>query len=316
MKITKKIFSVVCALGIATSMFCNVYAESIIVDDALSLELTDNIQTNNTVNIDIKTSYDIISGMGLSLRVPKELKDYIDTWTFSTNASADLVYGVVFNDYDKAPNYSYMQLTITPQDLIKFAIPDNDIIVTATITLKEGGIPASLSEATRTITLGSPLTASNRPGKQGATTITDADSILYYIKTTETTFNDTEGKFNYMNFDVTAEDNHVVLPTAGPTEVIPTATTTGKQNGVKIGDGYTGDTDATDMAAAVGVGVLGDGNVHNELLWEVTADIEGTSVTKTHKSTVSVDGDAAYKFGLVIQGLAQSAITAVTAVLQ
>lgn len=99
-------------------------------------------------------------------------------------------------------------------------------------------------------------------------------------------------------------------------EKIPTATTTGKQNGVKIGDGYTGDTDATDVAAAVGVGVLGDGNVHNELLWEVTADIEGASVTKTHKSTVSVDGDAAYKFGLVIQGLAQSAITAVTAVLQ
>lgn len=309
MKITKKIFSVVCALGIATSMLCNVYAESVIVDDALSLELTDNMQTNNTVNIDIKTSYDTIKGMGLSLRVPKELKDYIDTWTFSTNASADLVYGAVFNDYDKAPNYSYMQLTITPKNLISFDIPDNDIIVTATITLKEGGIPASLSEATRTITLGSPLTASNRPGKQGATTITDNDEILYYIKTTETTFNDTTGKFNYMNFDVTAEDNYVVLPTAKPDDPV-TATVVGYFTGDKEAEGDNLDT--TDKAAAI-VGTPVEKTDATSLVWTVTSVGDET---QTFTQAVDVSGGATYKFGLVLRNITKDFIKTVSSVLQ
>lgn len=114
--------------------------------------------------------------------------------------------------------------------------------------------------------------------------------------------------------EVTATPEPTAEPTATPVpEKIPTATQTGAVSAVKIGDSYEGDDDSTDVAAAVAAGLKSGEEPSEIVLWTVTANGE----TRTHEQRIaSVSGGTTIKVGLVIHGLAQSAIDTVTAVLQ
>lgn len=313
----KKIAAAVCAIALSVTTFV-VPTVSAAESSGVTVSLSSGVTAVEAVPVAC-TTY-------ISLNMDGVQTDYKGTTDFTNagNIAIKVTKGVFSAASAKTTTYQGLLLKTTfaaPNWTVQFNNTEFDDYDLISVQYATNGVAGVLYGAgTRALEIGLAYTDAIARGDAVFEVLDSTYDPLLAITMCDDTGATTKPAATYassgVKYSLASGTNVITEVEDGPTEVIPTATTTGKQNGVKIGDGYEGDTDATDEASAVAVSVLGDGNVYDELLWEVTADIEGEAVTKKHVSTVNVEGNAAYKFGLVIQGLAQSAITAITAVLQ
>ncbi len=305
MKISKKILAVICSMTLMCSMATSIQAADELIDP-VSLVLTDNTKTDNTVRIDVKVDVEKVpslNGSDISLKVSDAVKEYITGCTFSTPFATNVM--VLTSDTNwftgyTTTGYSYVKGSLAMATTDDGApISSDGIYLSAVLTLAEGGIPATVSEADRTITIGGDFAGSQPFKRKAASSLTPAGATqTYYFKTSDTTG---IGDKAYFDFDTTAEDNYVVLPTAKPDE--PEV----------VYDGYVGDDDTTDVAIGAYYEFTAPANGAKGVKWTVEPN-EGDA--KTHVSAVDVAGGATYKLGLIIQGLAKSAVKSITAALQ
>lgn len=296
MKMLKKMFAVICSVAIAASMVTGVSAATI--DNPLSMDITDN--QDNTVTVDIKTSLDSISSFTGYVKVPEALKPYISSWTWSTDVPASSLEDITYNyDYITGSNTavaaSYILASFVGASGNSFAVPDDDILVSIKISLVEGGIPATVAEADRTLTLGGEYAGTTGTKKKGATTLTTSDVAYYLING-----DNSKTPANTFDFDVTAEGNYVVVPVAEAEDEGPAY------------EGYVGDDDETDVAVGATFDFVPE-ETTTGIKWTVETN---DGVKKSHVSAIDAAGAASYKLGLVIQGLAKSAVKSISAVLQ
>lgn len=298
MKMLKKLLAVICSLTMAVSMVSTVQAATI--DNPLSLSIVDNTKTDNTVTINVKTTFDSLKGGSIAIKIPTALQSYISGWDWfsalednSSIPTLDDTYS-----YKKGSNTTsqvYGINTLTSSSGNAFEAPADDVIVSLKLTLVEGGVPSTVSAADRTITLGGDYKASY--AKTGATYITDAAGTTYYLYRADDSKSAPTNNFTY---DPTATGNYVVVPAAEAEEEGPAY------------EGYVGDDDETDVAVGATFDFVPE-ETTTGIKWTVETN---DGVKKSHVSAIDAAGAASYKLGLVIQGLAKSAVKSISAVLQ
>lgn len=138
-------------------------------------------------------------------------------------------------------------------------------------------------------------------GAEGTTTVDFSEIIL-----TDTAANTSGTSYKKTTSEVIGKAGTVTFTkSSGPVDTV-------EVEDYFIGDKTAaGNDDESDKAVAVYAELNGDAEkTYTKVNWTVTAGTE-----KSHTQNVNVTGEATYKFGLVIRGLAQDAVTAVAAAL-
>lgn len=309
MKMLKKIFAAVCSLTIMATMIGGTTianAAGTEIDTAyvtLSLDDTD-FETTNSFTINFNTPVTNLGASVASVYVPTNLKQYISGWEWvDVFGSSNVTMTAAASGTYISTNY--IQLSTSLNVGVSNVTPVNGVFAKLKITLKEA-LPDTMADADKTIEMAGVI-GSRTKNRCTVEDLSGGSTVIYSsLKNTETCG---DKNATYWVFDPAVEGNYVVVPAAKAEEPDNTVAFEGftgtKENGEADG--------SVSVAAKKSFTTSEDGT--SEILWTVTLD-DGNDTKKYHTSTVDFAGGADYTLGMVINGLAESLVKTIEAVLQ
>lgn len=285
MKTIKRAVALVCSLAMILSMAICVNAAEV-TTPVVTLSST---AADNTVTINFNTPETTITSGGAYVVIPTALKSYITNWEWSTNVTN---LAITANSYDAAAGTGYVTSSKATYIGAAMATGSNGAQAVngtyATLTISFNEIPATVAEADRTIVMGGEHAGMKKYACYVGTTYSYDPNVA------------TKKPTNYWTIDTTAADYKVVVPAAEAEDEGPAY------------EGYVGDDDETDVAVGATFDFVPE-ETTTGIKWTVETN---DGVKKSHVSAIDAAGAASYKLGLVIQGLAKSAVKSISAVLQ
>ena len=293
MRSFKKIISAICSIAMLAGIFTATVANAAEVATPY-VTLSGNYDTAaNTYTITFNTTLEKATGGAAYVKVPENLKQYISSWKW-----ADTFGSVVAGESGQYVGTGSVYIGSTVSTGTSGAQATNGYLAKLELTLVDGGIPATVKEADRTITIG----GERRSTKYYAASVANTDDGL---KTTYAYIaaDSNKAPTNYWTVDPAAAGNYVVLPTAAPAEKhVEVAVKTAKGADVNLETpNYNYNDVNKDVAVAFMATVTPNDDTVNGLTWTVkSGDVEKT-FTKNFDGTIS--GATAVSYGLIIKGI-------------